>query len=211
MLAAIVNELFIDLVGDDVELLFHGEGGDLLERFARDHAAVGVAGAVEDQRLGLVRDALFDLLGANDEAVLVMAGHEHRHAAHHFHHFRVADPVGRGDEHLVAVVDEHAQRRKERLLGAAGDDDLRNIVGKAVVLEEFLRDGLAQGERARYGRIARPALVDGAMRRRADVFGRIKIRLARAEADHVLALGLERLGARIDGQRGRRGDLRRPA
>ena len=141
----------------------------------------------------------------------MVAGHEHRHAAHHLHHLGIADPVGRGDEYLVAIIDQHAQSREDGQLGAAGDDDLRNIVGKAVVLEEFLRDGLAQGERARHGRIARPALVDGAMRRRADVFGRIKIRLAGAEADHIFALSLQRLGARVDGQGRGRGDLRRSA
>ena len=76
---------------------------------------------------------------------------------------------------------------------------------------EIVRDRLAQGKRARHRGIARPALVDGAMRRRADVFGRIKIRLAGAETDHVLALGLQRLGARVDGQGRGRGDLRRSA
>ena len=128
MLAAVVDELFIDLVGDDVELLFHGQRGDLLKRFTRDHAAEGVAGAVEDKHLGLVGDARRDLLGADDEAVLVVAGHEHRHAAHHLHHLGIADPVGRGDEHLVARVAEGERNVQDTLLATNEGLDFRSPV-----------------------------------------------------------------------------------
>ena len=52
---------------------------------------------------------------------------------------------------------------------------------------------------------------DRAVRRLADIGGRVKVRLACAKTDYIFALGLERLGARVDRQRCGRGDLRRPA
>ena len=201
VLFVVVDELFVDLVGDDVEAALHGQIGDGLKLRAAPDAAVGVVGRVDDERLRPVGDVGTQHVGGDDEVVLLAAAHHHRHAAGHAHHLGIAQPAGRGQKHLVAGIEQHAQGCEDGLLRAAGDDHLRGRVVHAVVQMELFADFLAQIQRARHGRVARDARVDGEFARVVDVFRRAEVRLAGGKTDHVHALGAQLLGARVDDQR----------
>src|SRR5213592_4709998 len=92
------------------------------------------------------------------------------------------------------------------MFAAAAHDDLRGFVGQAVLAFEFVGNRLAQfGNAAARGVFGEP-FVERLDRGVFDVLRRVEIRLARAETDDVLALGLHLLGLGVDGQSQRRGE-----
>ena len=91
----------------------------------------------------------------------------------------------------------------KRVLGAVAHENLRGRVVQAVFALEFVADRLAQRERAGGGRVARHTVIQRVLGGIADVFGRIKIGFASAEADHIQPLLLHFLGLGIDRQRQR--------
>ena len=116
----------------------------------------------------------------------------HRLAAGERHHFRIAHPIGRGDDDLVAGIDGRHQRVVEHLLAAGADDDLVRLVGQAVLALEFGDDRFLQlGNAADVGVLGLAGL-DGVDRRQLDVGGRVEIRLAGAKADDVAARRFQR-------------------
>ena len=60
------------------------------------------------------------------------------------HHFRIADPVGRRDDDLVAGVQRRQKRVEEDLLAAGADDGLLGLVVEIVLALEFRGDRLLQ-------------------------------------------------------------------
>ena len=124
-----------------------------------------------------------------------------RLAAGEQHHVRIAHPIGRRDDHLVAGIERRHQRVVEHLLAAGADDDLRRLVVEAVLALELARrprafsSGMPSTARVLRG----PAALDRLDRRLLDVVGRVEIRLAGAEPDHVAARLFER--ARLVGHR----------
>ena len=90
------------------------------------------------------------------------------------------------------------------MLGAGVDGDLGGLILYAPVLLHPLADGLFQGRGAAGGGVLGLPVPDGLDAGLLDVGGGIEIRLAEAEADHVLAFGLELLEFGVDGD-GRRG------
>jgi hypothetical protein len=91
--------------------------------------------------------------------------------------------------HLVAGIDERAAREVQRLTHADGDDDLvvRHVADGEIFLHVFA-DGAAQFDQAEVGGVMRLAFFQRVNARLADVPGRVEIRLADAERDHVLHL-----------------------
>src|SRR5207244_7202326 len=86
-----------------------------------------------------------ELSGADLEAALLPGWHDHRHRAGQRHLFRVADPVRRGNDGLIARLQQHLADAVADVLGAiAGDDLLRTVVKPPVVLFQPVRDGLTQ-------------------------------------------------------------------
>ena len=206
MLFVVIDQLFVDLVGDDIEAALDRQRGDVGQLLPAPDAAVGVVRRIEDQRLRPLRDVGAHHVRGDDEVVLLAAVDHDRRAARHADHLRIADPARRGQEHLVARVEHCAQRDEQRLLRTVGDDDFRRRVIDAVVVAEFLADLFAQVERASHGRIARDAGVDGELAGVVDVFRRVEIRFTGGEADHVHPFGAKLLRARVHGERDRRGD-----
>ena len=204
VLLAVVNQLLIDFVGDDVKLLLHGQRGDALQQRARIHAAAGVVGRIKNQRLRALGDEGAQRVRVHKEAVRLVARHHHRHAAGHAHHFRIADPAGRGQKHLVAGVEDGAERVEQALFRAVGNDDVGEFIVQTVVAQKLLLNFRAQLHGSGHGRVFGHARVQRIARGAFDIAGRVKVRLARAEADHVQPHGAQLLGARVDGQRDRR-------
>ena len=92
------------------------------------------------------------------------------------------------------------------MLGAAGNDDVRWGIGQSVVPGQLAAYGILQIGQPGYVGILGQSLLDGVDRRRFGVIGRIQIGFSRAEAQHVLAFGLEPLVLGVDGDRLGRGD-----
>ena len=206
MLLAAVDQLFVDLIGHDVEVVLHGQVRQLLKLLARPHAAVGVGGRVEDKGLGARGDELFKIRHRGQKVLAFRAVQKDRHAPGHADHLRVAHPAGPVNDDLVAGVQNGLKGIVERMLGAVGDDDLVHAVDKAVIRLKPRGDGAAQLQRARHGRVAGHAQVHGFLHGFADGGGGFKIRLARGKADHVYALAAQLLGPGVHGQGGGGGD-----
>jgi hypothetical protein len=203
---ALEHEGRVDLVGQD----HHVRAGEHLGQRGQFPGGVDgagrVAGRVEQQHLRARRERGAQRVGAQLEAASLLAGHVHDPALAQRDHRLVADPRGRGQDHLGVRIDEREQRQREALLRAAGHDHLAGGVGHARALGKRLR-----GRRAQLGQSAAGGVVHGALRhevlRSADRLGRRgEIRLAGAQADHVHARLLQLGHLRRQRQGGGSGD-----
>ena len=178
-----------------------GQAGELGAGVA---GAGGVGRRVEDEPLGAGRDRRLKGLRGDLEAALQLSRHHDGGAAGERHHVGVADPVGGGDDHLVAGVHGGEERVEEHLLAAGRDDDLVGGVVEAVLAGELGGDGAAELGDALGGGVAGAAGVDGGLGGGADVGGGVEVGLAGRKRDDVAALGLEleRAGGDGDGRRG---------
>ena len=86
------------------------------------------------------------------------------------------------------------------MFAAAGNDDLRGLVAQPVFALEFVGNGLAQLRNAAGRRVLGESVVERLDGGVLDMLRRVKVRLARAEADHILSLRLHLLGLGINGQ-----------
>ena len=201
-LLVVKDQLAVHLVGDDVQVVVQADLGDVLQVLpAVDHAG-GVGGAVEHQGLGLGGDGGLELLRGQVEAVLLRGGDDHGHAADHFNEFIVAHPIGGGQNHLVAGVDESLEGDIEDGLAAAADNDLLRGVVQAPVGVQPVGHGLAHGGGAGSGGVFGQVFLDRADPGLLDVFGSGEIGLTDAEADHVDALGAHLVKLGVNGQSG---------
>ena len=198
-LHAVVGEVLVDLVGEHPEVVLLDPGADGPDLVGGVDGAGRVRRGDEQQHLGALGARRLELLDG-DLVVLGLVGeHLDGHAAGQLDGLGVRRPVRRGDDHLVARVEHRGERGVDRLLAAVGDQHLARLDGETAVAQRLLGDRLLQlGEAAGRGvavvlRVA--AGVDGGLD---DVVGRREVGLAGAEADHRAALGLERLGLRID-------------
>ena len=118
--------------------------GDLADHGGRRHRAGGVVGRDQHQRLGARRDARLDGRRHERKVIFLVGGHRHRHAATHAHRHVVGREARRGDQHLVARIDQAQHEQHDRLLHAGGDDDLVGAVGQPVVAAQRVGNRLAQ-------------------------------------------------------------------
>src|SRR5207247_8896669 len=91
----------------------------------------------------------------------------------------------------------------EDLLGARGDQDLRALVGESVIALEFRDDRVLELIGPLDVGIAGEAALDRILARLRDVRGGVEVRLARGQADHVLALLPQTCGSGAHGERRR--------
>ena len=134
--------------------------------------------------------------------LLLLRQHRHGRAAEHGDHLAVADPVRRGDDYLVAGVNERREGDVDVVLCAARYDYLGVVVIHAAVGLEAGGRGLAQLNDAGGGGVFCLALADGVYGGVLDVHGRLKIGLARAEADDIQSVGAHLLRHGVYGQGG---------
>ena len=134
-------------------------------------------------------------------------GDDDGHTAGERDRLGVGRPVRRGQQHLVARVEQRGEGLVDGLLAAVGDEHLRRGDLEAGVAQRLRGDRLAQLREARGGRVAVVARIGAGGLGGRDHGGRGgEVRLARAEADDRAARRLERLRLRVDGQRGGLGD-----
>ncbi len=204
-LEPVIGELLVDVVGEDPDIrVAQQHVADRPQLVGRVGGAGRVARVVQHEPAGPRRDRLLERLGAQLEAVVLLARHQHRLAVGQRDDVRIADPARARDDDLVVLVQRRQHGIEDHLLAAGRDDDLLRFVVDARVTEKLLRHGLAQHRRAGDIGIVRLVVLDGADRRVLDVARRVEVRFALRERDHVLALGdhVPRLGRDGDGQAG---------
>ena len=168
------------------------------------NAARGIAGRAEDKGAGALGDGRFELGGRYLEILLNRGFHEHGLGTCEQHHLRIAHPIGRGDNHFVALGSQCHDGVAHGLLRAVRHRDLRGIVCQAVFAEQLLADGFADSGVAGHGRIAREILVDSFVRGLLDVVGRVEVGLTDGKVYHVHALSFKLCALLRHGQSGRR-------
>jgi hypothetical protein len=129
-----------------------------------------------------------------------------RLAAGQVDHVRVADPVGRGDDDLVARVQGGDEGVVDDRLAARRDVHLGRLVGQAVFAGELGADGFLQFRDAVDVGVLGLAGVDGGDGRLLDVVGGVEVGLAGAQADDVATFALQQAGFRRDRDGGGRLD-----
>ena len=174
--------------------------GDALELLLGVEHARGVARRGEHDELGARRDGGLELLGGHLEVVLELGLHEDTFALGQTHKLLVAHPERRGDDHLVAGVDETLHHLEQALLGTRRDDDLLGLVLQAVVASELGADSLPEVGVARHRRIVREIVVDSLLGGFLHHLGSVEVRLSYRETDHIFALGFKLAGLRGHGQ-----------
>ena len=204
-----IGQMFVDVVSEHPDMPVggaHQDIGDRLQLVAGIGGAGGVGGGVQQQPLGARGDGALQILRLDLETVLQGGGHDHRLAVGDDDHVGVADPVGRGNDDLIALVAGGEEGVEQDLLAAGAHDGLAGLVVQVVLALELGRDGLAQGHDAQHGRIFGLAATDGVDSGFLDVVGRIEVGLADRERDDVApavfqiarTLGRHHGGGRLD-------------
>jgi hypothetical protein len=208
-LEAVIGDVLIHVVGKhpDVRVL-HQHVGQPLDVGAAVAAAGRVRRRIEDHPLRLCRDRLLERLRRHLEATLHRRPDDDRRRAGERDDLRVAHPVGRRDDHLVAGVERRHQRVEQHLLAASADADFVDRVVDAVLALELLGDRRLELWDAVDRGVFGLALADRADRGFLDVVGGVEIGLAGAEADDVHARGFQR--PRLVGHRDGGGRLDAP-
>ena len=198
-----VHEVLVDLVGEHPHALLDGPAADGLDLLGRVDGAARVVGADEQQHLRARRERGVELLDRDLEAGGLVGLHDDRHATGERDGLGVGGPVRRGADDLVARVAQRGERGEHRVLAAVGDEHLAGLAAEPAVAQGLRGDGLAQrGQACRRRVLVHLRVAARPHRGLDDVLRRGEVGLAGAEPDDVLALRLQRLGLRIDGQGG---------
>ena len=182
-LEVVVDQVLVHVVRERPHMRMpHQHLGDRLHLGARIGRTGRVRRRIEDQPLGILRDRTLERLRLHLEAILEPRRHCHRRGARQQHNVRVADPIGRRNDNLVARIERRHQGVEQHLLAAGADDDLGGLVVELVLALELARD-------RRLGRLTTLDRRNGGL---LDVVRRVEIRLAHPEPNHVAARRFER-------------------
>lgn len=111
------NELIINLVGKHKNAARQCPAHNLGEFAIRVDRARGIAGGIENQQPGFVRGPLLKHERRHLEFAFRSRMHGYRHAPGKLDHVRIAQPVGRRDQHFVAGIERGLQKVVETMLG----------------------------------------------------------------------------------------------
>ncbi len=187
-----VDEMLVHVVGEHPDMgMAHQHLGERLQFVAGVGGARRVRGRVQHHPLGARRDRALQVLRPQLEGVFQRGRHEDRLAAVDQHHVGIADPIGRGDDHLVALVQRRQEGVVENLLAARADDGVGRLVVEPVLALELGGDRLAQRRDAEHRGVLGLAAPNRLDRRLLDVVGRVEVRLADRQRNHVAPLGFE--------------------
>ena len=77
MFDVVVNELLVNLVGQNINVFFRGDADDRLQFLARINRARWVAWAVHDQHLGARRHRIFEIFRAHFPGIALAGRHDY--------------------------------------------------------------------------------------------------------------------------------------
>ena len=202
-LNVVINQIAIDFIRNNVDVLAAANLRNGFQFLTGINHAGRVAGRIKHKHLGFVRDRRFQLCRRDLEVLFFFRRHDHRHRARLLHHFRVADPVRRRDDHLIARIAQCHQCDINRVLRARSHNDLLRLIVQTEIGFQPVACRFAQLHQTGCRRIAGLVVLDCLNTGLLDVLRGRKIRLARAKADHILAFGLHLLEQRVDDKRRR--------
>ena len=133
----VVQDLVVDLVGEQQQLVLAREIDHLLEDFAGVHRAGGVVRVDHHDRLGAVGDLRLQIGDVGLPALGLVAQVVHRRAAGQRRRRRPQRIVRGGNEHLVAVVQQRLQRHRDELGDAVAEIDVVDVESRKA-LDEFV-------------------------------------------------------------------------
>ena len=129
----IINEFFVNFVGEDVDLFVQGNLGECGELIFRIDGACGVSGGVENDQFGHRAHVLAEKFGSQLVAIFGFCRNEDRFPASDANHFRVAEPIGSGNENFISGIHRGKDGVEAGVFGSAGHDDLGGFVGEIVI------------------------------------------------------------------------------
>jgi hypothetical protein len=124
VLGVAVDEVLVDLVGDHDDAVLQRPAADRLDLLARVDGTGRVGRRDEHEQLGARRPHRLELFDGDPEAGRLVGRKHHRDAARHRDRLGVGGPERRRQEHLVTLVQQHGERRVDRVLATVGDHDL---------------------------------------------------------------------------------------
>ena len=199
-----IDQLVVNLVGNDENALLHGPGRDGVELVPGIVATRRVGRAVHDQAARARGARRLELFHADEKIVLRLRVDEDRHAVGQLNQRRVADPIWRRDYDLITRIEKNLEKIEEALLAAVGDHHVLHAGLHPVKGAEVPGHGSAQLGNARNRGVAGEALLHGHTGGLTDMLGSAEVRLADGQADDLPAGGAQFLRLGVDGQgRGR--------
>ena len=145
MLAAVVHEVFVGLVDDDMEIVRERRLRDCLQIGAAQNDARRVVGIAQDENPGTGCHALAHRVDVERESDTAGEREADRRATGDPHHRLETEPARIGQEHFVAGVEQGEKGRGQSFHSARGHHDLRFRIGpQVVVAQELLRDGFTE-------------------------------------------------------------------
>ena len=145
---AIVKQGLVNLIGDEIDLVFDDDFGNLLKRLHIVGGACRIAWAVNQHRFCIGTDCRFNLFWCHAEVLRGRGINHARNGSCEFDLFGVTHPIRRGEDDFVARVADSLQDVVNGMLRATGDDYLRGGIIQAVVPFEFVGDSLSEFGRA---------------------------------------------------------------
>lgn len=141
---AIVGQLFINFVGNDIEIMLTGQLTQCLKTFRRVDGASWVVGSTDDNRLCTGSNGLFN--GGDIEGIpLFLIGiDKNRGAAGQLNHIRITHPAWDGQQDFVPLLHQRHNGGKDRLFASDSDGDLVNRIGQIVFFLQLFRNSFAQ-------------------------------------------------------------------
>ena len=180
-----IQQTMIDLIRQDIEILFHTQLCNCFQTFGGSDAARRIGRRIEDEQFCLRSNRLFQILRSNDESFRFISGHALRDGPAHENLTVIICPTGIAQEHFVSRVQQHKQRKIQRLHSARSDHDfIGGIISKPHSVA-IISDGLAQGKYADIGRIVRLAGTERAIGGVNNVGRSSKIRFTDGETDGI--------------------------
>lgn len=158
---AVIDEPFIDFVGEEPKVVAAGKIEELLLLFDGGDPAEGVGGRGVDEKAGTGREGGFELSDVNGVAVIDERLSElNRPGAVHLEDGTGVGPGGGEDEGVIAGINGAADADVEGLDAGVGDNDfVFRIERDALMTLVIAGDGFAGGEEPGVGRVIGEAVV----------------------------------------------------
>ena len=151
---AFVDEVFVDLVGEDPPPAVGREPSDLGDLLLAVDSTGGVRRRHEHEHLGPVRCGRLELLRGHFEATRRAGRDFYGNSPREADRLRVRRPVGRGEQHLLTGVEQRREGVVNGVLPTVGDKHLLGRDGVAGVARRLGDDRLFQLGQAAGGRVA---------------------------------------------------------
>ena len=184
---ALIQQLGINLIGDDHKIVFHRNRSDLFQAFQRHHSPGRIAWKIQQKHLGPRCDLPAQHGRIERKSVFDFRLNRNRNAVRHPHFRRVGDETGFRIQHLVTGVEERPHGDIERFTDADGDDAfIFGTVRNVIIVAHITADFPAQRRRSKIRSIAGMTFFQRKNTGFPDGPRRHEIRLADTETDHIV-------------------------